>query len=254
VEELQVVQVRTAERDGFTALQLGAGTAKEKNVNRPEKGHFRRAQVECKRKLAQFPVTADAVLPVGTTLHAAHFVPGQFVDVTGWSKGKGFAGVMKRWNFGGLRASHGVSAVHRSLGSTGTMDKSGVFKGKKMPGRLGNERVTTLAIQVYKIDRMRDLIYIVGTAPGAPGSWTLLRDSIRKPPTAQLALPFPTYFPTDADHALWDLDQREELSALERAIQRDQGADLPDEVPFEVVMPFPDLDPTVDRSVAGDEY
>ncbi len=223
-------------------------------MNRPELGHFRRAGVPAKRKLAQFPVSADAVVPTGTTLYASHFVPGQFVDVTGWSKGKGFAGVMKRWNFGGLRASHGVSAVHRSLGSTGTMDKSGVFKGKKMAGRLGNERVTTLAIQVYKVDRKRNLLYIAGPAPGAPGGWILVRDSVRKPPTADLALPFPTYVPTDQDRALWEARDEGELSALERAIQRDQGLDVPEEVPYEVIMPHAEADPTVDRSVAGDEY
>jgi large subunit ribosomal protein L3 len=251
------VHVRTEERDGVTALQLGAGLAKEKNVNRPEMGHFRRAGVAPKRKLAQFLVSPDAVVPVGTRLAASHFVPGQFVDVTGWSKGKGFAGVMKRWNFAGQGASHGNSVSHRALGSTGTL-KSGVFKGKKMPGRLGNERVTTLAQRVYNIDRLRNLVYVVGAAPGAPGGWCLVRDSVRRPPTEALGLPFPTHVASDEEEELLrraaEIEFAEE-DALARAVRRDQGDDsVPDELPFEVIQPLPTADPTVDRSVGGDEF
>src|SRR3990172_10191109 len=151
IDNCQVVAVRTAERDGYSALQLGVGRAKRRNTTKPMRGHFAKAKVEPKRKLAEFRVPADAVVEVGVELTAAHFVAGQFVDVVGTSIGKGFAGVMKRHNFGGLRATHGVSISHRSHGSTGQRQDPGrVFKGKKMAGHLGNARITVQNLKIVR--------------------------------------------------------------------------------------------------------
>ncbi|MGD9741343.1 MAG: 50S ribosomal protein L3 [Dongiaceae bacterium] len=186
----QVVGVRTAERDGYTAVQLGLGQPKVKNLTKAVRGHFAKAKVEPKRELAEFRVSADAMLEVGAELSAAHFLAGQFVDVTGITIGKGFAGVMKRWNFGGLRATHGVSVSHRSHGSTGNRQDPGrVFKGKKMAGHLGHERVTTQNIKVVSVDAERGLIMVKGAVPGAEGSYVRLRDAVKR--KAPEALPFP---------------------------------------------------------------
>src|ERR671915_651742 len=170
VDSCQVVAHRTKEKNGYTALQVGVGKAKVKNVSKAERGRFAVAKVEPKRKLAEFRVTEDAVIPVGAEITADHFVPGQFVDVTGVSTGKGFAGGMKRWNFAGLRATHGVSISHRSLGSTGgRQDPGKTFKNKKMAGQLGNERVTTQSLQVVSADAERGLILVKGSVPGVAG-------------------------------------------------------------------------------------
>src|SRR5690349_11097268 len=161
VDNCQVVAQRTQEKDGYTALQLGVGTAKVKNVSKPQRGHFAKAKVEPKAKLAEFRVSEDALVDIGAEITVAHFVPGQYVDVTGTSIGKGFAGGMKRWNFGGLRASHGVSISHRSLGSTGgRQDPGKTFKNKKMPGHMGDRRITTQNVKVVKTDVERGLIMI----------------------------------------------------------------------------------------------
>jgi large subunit ribosomal protein L3 len=177
----QVVAHRTGEKNGYMALQLGAGTRKVKNVVKAERGHFAVAKVEPKRKLAEFRVSEDGLIPVGAEITADHFVPGQFVDVTGTSIGKGFAGPMKRWNFGGLRASHGVSISHRSHGSTGgRQDPGKTFKGKKMAGHLGVERVTTLNLKVVQTDVARGLILVEGAVPGAKGGWITVRDAVKK--------------------------------------------------------------------------
>lgn len=190
VDGCQVVAVRTEENDGYTAVQLGAGTVKVKNVTKPMRGHFAKARVEPKRKMAEFRVSADALIEVGAELSAAHFVPGQFVDVTGTSIGKGYAGPMKRWNFGGLRATHGVSVSHRSHGSTGNRQDPGkVFKNKKMAGHLGDEKVTVLNLQVVSVDEDRGLILLKGAVPGAEGSWLRIRDAVKK--KAPEGLPFP---------------------------------------------------------------
>src|SRR6184192_1670264 len=181
VDNCQVVAQRTQDKDGYTALQLGVGNAKVKNVTQPQRGHFAKAKVEPKAKLAEFRVSEDALVDVGAEITAAHFVPGQYVDVTGTSIGKGFAGGMKRWNFGGLRASHGVSVSHRSLGSTGgRQDPGKTFKGKKMGGHLGVERVTTLNLKVVSTDVERGLIFVEGSVPGAKGGWITLRDAVKK--------------------------------------------------------------------------
>ncbi|MFD1623826.1 50S ribosomal protein L3 [Azospirillum griseum] len=190
VDSCQVVAVRTEETDGYTAVQLGAGAIKVKNVTKPERGHFAKARVEPKRKLAEFRVDADALIEVGAEISAAHFVAGQFVDVTGTSIGKGFAGAMKRWNFGGLRATHGVSVSHRSHGSTGNRQDPGkVFKNKKMAGHLGDEKVTVLNLQVVSVDEARGLILLKGAVPGAEGGWLRIRDAVKK--KAPEGLPFP---------------------------------------------------------------
>jgi len=190
VDSCQVVAVRTEEKDGYTAVQLGAGAIKVKNVNKPERGHFAKARVEPKRKLVEFRVDADALIEVGAELSVNHFVAGQYVDVTGTSIGKGFAGAMKRWNFGGLRATHGVSVSHRSHGSTGNRQDPGkVFKNKKMAGHLGDERVTVLNLQVVAVDEARGLIMLKGAVPGAEGGWLRIRDAVKK--KAPEGLPFP---------------------------------------------------------------
>ena len=181
VEKCEVVAVRTTERDGYTAVQLGVGTRKAKNLSKAVRGHFAKAKVEPKRKVAEFRVSADALLDVGAELVANHFVTGQFVDVTGTTIGKGFAGSMKRWNFGGLRASHGVSVSHRSHGSTGNRQDPGrTFPNKKMAGHLGVERVTTLNLRVVSTDVERGLILVEGAVPGVKGGWITVRDAVKK--------------------------------------------------------------------------
>jgi large subunit ribosomal protein L3 len=190
LDELQVVAQRTSERDGYTAVQLGFGRAKVKNVSKPNKGHFAAAKVEPKMKLAEFRVTGDAMLEPGTSLSAAHFVAGQKVDVTATTKGKGFAGGMKRWNFAGLEASHGVSISHRSLGSTGNRQDPGkTFKNKKMAGHLGSERVTTLNLSIAAVDAEKGLLFVRGAVPGSKGAYVRIRDAVqaRRPAEA----PFP---------------------------------------------------------------
>jgi large subunit ribosomal protein L3 len=184
VDNCQVVAVRTAEKDGYTAVQLGVGLAKVKNTSKAMRGHFAAASVEPKTKLAEFRVSADNMLDVGAEITVEHFVPGQKVDVTGTSTGKGFQGVMKRHNFGGGRATHGNSLSHRIAGSTGQRQDPGkVFKGKKMPGHMGAERVTTQNVEVVSTDADRGLILIRGAVPGTKGAWILVRDA------ATVALP-----------------------------------------------------------------
>jgi large subunit ribosomal protein L3 len=200
LDEVQVVDARTEERDGYTAVQLGAGRAKVKNVSQPNKGHFARVKVEPKKKLVEFRVSADALLEPGQTLSAAHFLVGQKVDVCGTSKGKGFAGGMKRWNFRGLEASHGVSVSHRSHGSTGNRQDPGkTFKNKKMAGHLGDERVTTLNVEIAAVDAERGLIMVRGAVPGAKDGWVLVRDAVkRKRPEG---VPYPAALLTTAAEA-----------------------------------------------------
>ncbi|WP_419730143.1 50S ribosomal protein L3 [Lichenicola sp.] len=181
LDNVQVVDVRTQDRDGYTAVQLGFGNAKVKHVTKPNRGHFAGLKVEPKTKLAEFRVDEDAVLETGASLSAAHFVVGQKVDVTGTSKGKGFAGGMKRWNFRGLEASHGVSVSHRSLGSTGNRQDPGrTFKNKKMPGHLGSERVTTLNLEIALVDADRSLVMVKGAIPGGKNGFVLIRDAVKK--------------------------------------------------------------------------
>jgi large subunit ribosomal protein L3 len=181
VDQCQVVAHRTKDKNGYTALQVGVGKAKVKNVSKAERGRFSVAKVEPKRKIAEFRVTEDAVIPVGAEITADHFIVGQFVDVTGTTTGKGFAGGMKRWNFGGLRATHGVSVSHRSIGSTGgRQDPGKTFKNKKMPGHLGAERVTTQNLRVVSTDVERGLILVEGAVPGVAGGWIYVRDAVKR--------------------------------------------------------------------------
>ena len=183
LDHVQVVAQRTQEKDGYTALQLGAGAAKVKNTSQPQRGHFAKASVEPKRKLVEFRVDEANLIEVGAEFTADHFVAGQYVDVTGTSIGKGFQGAMKRWNFGGLRATHGVSVSHRSPGSTGQRQDPGkTFKGKKMAGHMGNERVTTQNLKVVKTDVERGLILVEGAVPGPNSGWILVRDAVKRQP------------------------------------------------------------------------
>ena len=195
--QCQVIALRSKDKNGYVALQLGSGTRKVKNVSKAERGRFAVAKVEPKRKIVEFRVTEDSVLPVGAEITADHFVIGQFVDVTGTSTGKGFAGGMKRWNFGGLRASHGVSVSHRSIGSTGgRQDPGKTFKNKKMPGHMGVDRVTTLNLKVVQTDVERGLILVEGAVPGVRGGWITVRDAVKK--VAPKDLPKPGKFKAPA--------------------------------------------------------
>jgi large subunit ribosomal protein L3 len=181
VEECDVVAVRTKAKDGYDAVQLGVGRAKVKNVTQPMRGHFAKAKVEPKRKLGEFRVAADALLEPGARLGVDHFVVGQIVDVQGVSIGKGFAGAMKRWNFRGLEASHGVSISHRSHGSTGNRQDPGrVFKGKKMAGHLGHRTVTVQNLEVFGVDAERGLIMVKGGVPGPDGGWVRVTDAVKR--------------------------------------------------------------------------
>jgi len=180
MKDCQVVAVRTAEKDGYDAVQLGAAKAKPNRVSKPVRGHFAKAKVEPKRRLAEFRVSNDALLEIGQELSAAHFVAGQLVDVTGTSIGKGFAGAMKRHNFAGLRASHGVSISHRAHGSTGnSQDPGRVFKGKKMAGHMGDERVSAMNLKVVRVDAEKGLLLVKGAVPGATGGDVLVRPSVK---------------------------------------------------------------------------
>ena len=190
IDGCQVVAHRTKDQNGYTSMQLGIGRAKVKNVPKAERERFARAQVEPKMKLAEFRVNEDGLIPVGAEITADHFVAGQFVDVTGTTTGKGFAGPMKKWNFGGLRATHGVSVSHRSHGSTGgRQDPGKTFKNKKMAGHMGVERVTTQNLEVAGVDAEKGLLLIKGAVPGSKGGYVLVRDAIKRARHADA--PFP---------------------------------------------------------------
>ncbi|SMH48641.1 50S ribosomal protein L3 [Maritimibacter sp. HL-12] len=201
LDNLQVVAQRTAEKDGYTAVQLGAGAAKAKRTSQAMRGHFAAAKVEPKRKLVEFRVSPDNLIDVGAELSAEHFVEGQKVDVSGTSIGKGFAGAMKRHNFGGLRATHGVSISHRSHGSTGQCQDPGrVFKGKKMAGHMGAARVTTQNLEVVRTDAERGLVFIKGAVPGSRGGWVTVKDAVKK--KLPDGVPHPAALKSDAQPAV----------------------------------------------------
>ena len=190
LEGCQVTAQRTAEKDGYVALQLGAGAKKPKNTTKAMRGHFAKAEVEPKHELAEFRVSSDNLIDVGSELTADHYVPGQKIDITGTTVGKGFQGAMKRWNFGGMRATHGVSVTHRAHGSTGQRQDPGkTFKGKKMAGHLGVETVTTLNITVWRIDTDRGLILVRGAVPGTEGSYVKIRDAVKVARPAEAPVP-----------------------------------------------------------------
>ena len=190
LDGLQVVAQRTADKDGYSAVQLGAGSAKAKRTSKAMRGHFAAANVAPKRKIAEFRVDPENLIAIGEEITADHYLEGQFVDVAGTSIGKGFQGAMKRWNFKGLRASHGVSVSHRSHGSTGQCQDPGkVFKGKKMAGHMGSARVTTQNLQVVRTDADRGLIMVKGAVPGSKGGWVTIKDAVKKAIPADVALP-----------------------------------------------------------------
>jgi large subunit ribosomal protein L3 len=190
LEGVQVVSVREQDRDGYTAVQLGAGSAKSKNVAKPQRGHFGKAEVEPKAVVHEFRVNADGLLDVGAEISADHYVAGQFVDIQGRTQGKGFAGGMKRWGFGGLRATHGVSVSHRSLGSTGQRQDPGkVFKNKKMAGHMGDKYRTQQNLEIVGTDVERGLIFVKGSVPGSKGGWLFVKDSVKV--SRPEAAPFP---------------------------------------------------------------
>ena len=199
LEECQVVSHRTAERDGYYAVQVGSGTAKQKNVNKPQREHFANAEVGLKMKVAEFRVDGeDGFLPVGATISAEHFIAGQKVDITGHTQGKGFAGAMKRWGFGGLRASHGVSLSHRSHGSTGQRQDPGKgFKGKKMAGHMGDRQRTQQNLEIVRTDAERGLLFVKGSVPGSKNSWLVVRDAVKLPQPE--GIPFPGAMRRNAD-------------------------------------------------------
>ncbi|HEY9579379.1 MAG TPA: 50S ribosomal protein L3 [Rhizorhapis sp.] len=180
LEQCQVVARRDSEKDGYVALQLGAGAAKPKNVAKPQRGHFAKAEVEPKLQIAEFRVADDALLDVGAELSADHFVTGQLVDITGHTQGKGFAGAMKRWGFGGMRATHGVSISHRAHGSTGNRQDPGrVFKNKKMAGHMGDRQRTQQNLEIVRTDAERGLLFVKGSVPGSKGTWLLVKDAVK---------------------------------------------------------------------------
>lgn len=190
LDNVQVVARKEADRDGYVAVQLGAGTAKVKNVSKPERGHFAKAEVEPKARLVEFRVAEDALLDVGAEISADHYIAGQLVDITGNTQGKGFAGAMKRWGFGGLRATHGVSVSHRSHGSTGNRQDPGrVFKNKKMAGHMGDRQRTAQNLEIVRTDAERGLLFVKGSVPGHKGAWLLVKDAVKVPRPADAPYP-----------------------------------------------------------------
>lgn len=202
LEGCQVVGERNQERDGYFAVRLGAGARKAKNVNKPQRGEFAKAQVEPKARVAEFRVdNADGLLPVGAAISADHFIDGQLVDISGHTQGKGFAGAMKRWGFGGMRASHGVSITHRAHGSTGQRQDPGkVFKNKKMAGHMGDRQRTQQNLEIVRTDVARGLIFVKGSVPGAKNGWLMVRDAVKHPVPSEA--PFPGALKSDNDAAV----------------------------------------------------
>ena len=223
LENCQVVGQRTADKDGYVALQLGAGTVKTKNITKADRGQFAVAKVEPKRQITEFRVDADNLIEVGATMQADHFAEGQLVDVTGTSIGKGFAGAMKRWNFAGLRASHGVSVSHRSHGSTGQRQDPGrTFKGKKMAGHLGQETVTTLNVTVWRVDVERGLILVKGAVPGTEGTYVKLRDAVKS--AAPEGVPTPGAFRRNGEQPAAKEEPAAEAAAEETVVAAEEPA------------------------------
>ena len=223
--QCQVVAHRTKDKNGYVALQLGSGARRSNNMSKADRGYFGKQNVEPKRKLAEFRVTEDSLIPVGAEITADHFIPGQFVDVSGITIGKGFAGGMKRWNFAGLRASHGVSISHRSIGGTGgRQDPGKTFKNKKMPGHLGVERVTTLNLKVVQTDVERGLILVEGAVPGAKSGWVTVRDAVKKKLPKEAPKPGKFRVTESAEGKTEQPAQKSEVKPAEQAAAQAAGA------------------------------
>ena len=219
VDNCQVVSVQTEEKNGYVSLQLGAGSRKAKNISKPVRGHYAKAKVEPKAKLVEFRVSQDAVVEVGTEITANHFISGQFVDVSGFTIGKGFAGAMKRWNFSGLRATHGVSVSHRSHGSTGQCQDPGkVFKGKKMAGHMGASNQTMQNLKVVLVDEEQGLIFVQGAVPGAKKGWVTIHDAVKK------ALPEDVPFPAGLRSVKVEEKKEDAPAAAEEVQENDATA------------------------------
>ncbi len=239
VGDCQVVSQKTQDKDGYTALQLGLGKAKVKNVTKAMRGHFAKTKVEPMKKLVEFRVSEDALVDIGTELSPAHFVTGQFVDVTGTSIGKGFAGGIKRHGFKGMRATHGVSVSHRALGSTGQCQDPGkVFKGKKMAGQMGNVRVTTQNLEVVSIDIERSLVLVRGAVPGSKGGYVRIADAVKK--KLPEGLPFPCAIkgqepaqdaPAESDAPEEEAAASEEDAPAEDKAEAADGKEAPEDAP-----------------------
>ncbi len=222
LDNVQVLSRKEADRDGYVAVQLGAGTAKAKNLSKPQRGHFGKAEVEPKARIAEFRVADDALLDVGATLGADHFVPGQLVDIQGVTQGKGFAGGMKRWGFGGLRATHGVSVSHRSLGSTGNRQDPGrVFKNKKMAGHMGAKNRTQQNLEIVRTDAERGLLFVKGSVPGHKGGWLLVKDAVK------VARPDAAPYPAGLRAAAQEIVHEEAPAGLVEAAAVHEIAPLP---------------------------
>ena len=218
LENCQVVSQRTRDRDGYVALQLGAGAAKAKNVAKPQRGHFGKAEVEPKARVVEFRVSEDALIDVGAEIAADHFIAGQFVDIAGHTQGKGFAGAMKRWNFGGLRATHGVSVSHRSHGSTGNRQDPGkVFKNKKMAGHMGDRQRTQQNLEVVLTDVERGLIFVKGSVPGSKGTWLMVSDAVKVARPADA--PYPASIKGSNDAAPVEEEVKVEEAAVETPVE-----------------------------------
>ena len=222
LENCQVTAHRTADRDGYFAVQVGSGEAKQKNVAKPQREHFAKAEVSLKMRVAEFRVADDALLEVGSTIAASHFVPGQLVDVAGHTQGKGFAGAMKRWGFGGLRATHGVSLSHRSHGSTGNRQDPGkVFKNKKMAGHMGDRQRTQQNLEIVRVDDERGLIFVKGSVPGAKNAWLTVSDAVKVARHAEA--PYPAGLKTAANSNDSAADTPAEDTAAVEATEGQEG-------------------------------
>ena len=248
LDKLEVVANRTMEKDGYTAVQLGAGTAKAKRTSKAMRGHFAAAKVEPKRKIAEFRVAEENLIPVGEEIIAAHYFEGQFVDVAGTSIGKGFQGAMKRHNFSGLRATHGVSISHRSHGSTGQCQDPGkVFKGKKMAGHMGAARVTTQNLQVVKTDIDRGLIMIKGAVPGSKGGWVTVKDAVKKPLSENVI------FPAALASAVREAQKAAEAAAAAAAAEEEAAAAAAAEAEQAAIEAAETEAPAADAAPEGDK-
>src|SRR5207237_1866377 len=247
LDDVQVVGRRELDRDGYTAVQLGAGTAKAKNVAKPQRVAFGKAEVEPKAQVAEFRVAEDALLDVGETISADHFVAGQFVDISGVTQGKGFAGAMKRWNFAGLRATHGVSVSHRSHGSTGNRQDPGrVFKNKKMAGHMGARNRTQQNLEIVRTDVERGLLFVKGSVPGHKGSWCLVKDAVKVP--AHADLPYPAGLKQDASPAT-----EAPAEAIENEVVEEAAVNEAPAVETQAVEPAPAADTAAETAAPEGE-